>query len=87
MTMQALCKNCIDECLNCDAMIAFAEAEDDLRETLVELGIAMSVPEKPIFLIGNVLKTDGVFINQPGKIFVADSVPEAIKQIQTMLIH
>lgn len=79
-----LCGRCIKESLDCDAMIVYSEVGDYLKGAFIEMGVALSVPGKPIYLVGPVLLSSSVFTYSP-QVFQCTSIAEAIEQINQRL--
>jgi hypothetical protein len=75
-----LCKRCINECLECDAMIIYREGEDYLKGAFIEMGVALT-RKIPIILVGDILPESSVF-TQNGNVFTAETVEEAIDDIK-----
>ena len=78
--MNDLCLRCINESLKCDAMIVYVEDGDILKGAFIEMGIALSVRLKPIYLVGEVLKRNSVF-TYSHQVFAAKSVEHALEMI------
>lgn len=76
-----LCSRCIKESAICDAMIVYAEDGDILKGAFIEMGVALSVPMKPIYLVGNVLVSNSAFTYSP-QVFIAKTIDEAVELIQ-----
>jgi hypothetical protein len=75
-----LCKRCINECLECDAMIIYREGEDYLKGAFIEMGVALT-RKIPIILVGDILPESSVF-TQNGNVFTAETVEETIDDIK-----
>lgn len=75
-----LARRCVKESISCDAMIVYCEEGDILKGAFIEMGIALSVPMKPIYLIGNALTAKSVFMHLPN-IYECRTVEEAIELI------
>ena len=78
--MSDLCNRCISESYNCEAMIVYAEDGDILKGAFVEMGIAMSIQFKPIYLVGPVLQPGSAFTHSR-QVFIAKTIEEAIVKI------
>lgn len=75
-----LCYRCVNESMECDAMIVYAEEGDILRGAYIEMGIGMCDRLKPVYLVGLVLPHGNAF-TYAHNVFTAKSVEEAIKLI------
>lgn len=75
--MSDLCRRCISESIECDAMIVYAEDGDYLKGAFIEMGVALSVKNKPICLVGTVLPYGNAF-TYSHQVFRAKTVEEAI---------
>ncbi len=75
--MEDLCRRCIEESLKCDAMIVYAEPGDILKGAFIEMGVALTVKGKPIFIVGEPLQSGSVFTHHP-TVFKANSVEHAL---------
>lgn len=59
--MEDLCKRCVDECLACDALIVYREADDYLKGAFIEMGVVLSKSNTPVLLVGPVLPEGSAF--------------------------
>jgi len=80
--MADLCRRCIQESIDCDAMIVYAEEGDYLKGAFIEMGIALSVPSKPIVLVGEVLPFGSAFTYAP-QVFRAKTIEAALELLET----
>lgn len=55
-----LCYRCINEAIECDAMIVYSEDGDYLKGAFIEMGVALA-HNKFVVLVGNVLPEGSVF--------------------------
>jgi hypothetical protein len=78
--MSQLCMVCIKESIECDAMIVYCEEGDILRGAFIEMGVALSVKMKPIYLVGPVLPYGSAF-TYSHQVFVAKTIHEAVRLI------
>lgn len=76
-----LCSRCISESISCDAMIVYAEDGDYLKGAFIEMGAALSVPNKPIYLVGCVLPYGSAF-TYSHQVFTANSITEALRLLK-----
>jgi hypothetical protein len=79
--MNDLCFRCINESLTCDAMIVYIEDGDVLKGAFIEMGVALSVKLKPIYLVGEVLKRNSVF-TYSHQVLSAKSIEHALQMIK-----
>ena len=82
--MPDLCRRCILESLECDVMIVYAEEGDYLKGAFIEMGIALSLPNKLIYLVGPVLPPGSAFTHDP-RVLIASSVIEAIERSKQLI--
>lgn len=78
--MVGLCNRCVQESKDCDAMVVYREEDDYLKGAFIEMGIALSVPMKPIFLVGPVLPYGSAFTFSH-QVLSARTVEEALEFI------
>jgi hypothetical protein len=75
--MADLCNRCINESIECDAMIVYSEEGDYLKGAFIEMGVALGVPGKPIVLVGPVLPEGSAFTYHR-RVWQASSIEHAI---------
>jgi len=79
--LEELCKRCIRESLECDAMIVYSEPGDYLKGAFIEMGVALSNKRTMIFLVGDPLQSGSVFTHDQN-VYKAKSVEHALDIIQ-----
>lgn len=78
-----LCSRCISESMSCDAMVVYAEDGDYLKGAFIEMGAALSVPNKPIYLVGSVLPYGSAFTYSQ-QVFTAKTINEALQLLNQL---
>lgn len=81
--LKDLCYRCLNECMECDAMIVYAEEGDVLVGAYLEMGSILGDEAKEIYLVGPVLKPGSVFNYAPNILPVA-SVDHALLLINPL---
>lgn len=84
--MADLCRRCIRECIECDAMIVYSEEGDYLKGAFIEMGVALSIPSKPIVLVGEVLPFGSAFTYAP-QVFRAKTIEDALDFLGTCQVE
>jgi hypothetical protein len=80
--MAYLCNRCIEESIRCDAMIVYAEEGDLLKGAFIEMGVALAVSGKRIYLVGPVLPIGSAF-TYGRYVYTATSIEMAISLINS----
>lgn len=78
--MSDLCRRCVSESVQCDAMIVYAEEGDYLKGAFIEMGVALSCPLKPVYLVGTVLPNGSAF-TYSHQVFRAKNIEQAVQLI------